>query len=223
MPSVVSALFGTKVAIVQAGALPVVVFDCSIEEAHSRESVVTEFETENGQTVTDHIVTKPFQLHIKGIVSDSPLSVLASLGVAAVTTAIASKVSKPGVLGQASAALAALPLIPNPFSPSATAYQSLLDLQFAKFPFSVVTTLYEYKNMWVKKLVVPRDAQRGNAIFFDLDLVQLLLVTPITLNIAQFAEADLAALQANKGAQGAVQPPAAVVNGFNDGSTLLPR
>lgn len=208
-----------QVAIVQQGLLPVLVFDCSVEEVHKRESQITEFETENGETVSDHIVIKPFQLHIQGIVTDAPLNVLASLGVAAVTTAIASQVSKPGVLGQNAAAIAALPLIPNPFSPSSSAYRALLDLQFAKLPFSVVTTLFEYKNMVVKSLSVPRNAQKGNAIFFELDLVQLLLVTPITVNLAQFAEADLSANQANKGAQGPIQPPAAFLNGINGGTS----
>lgn len=212
------AKYNDQVVILQGG-LPILVFDCSVQESHSRESLVTEFETENGQTISDHIVTKPFQLHIQGIISDSPLNSLAGLATAAVTT-VATAVAPPvGVLGQNAAALAALPLIPNPFSPSTTAYNSLLDLQTAKMPFSVQTTLFLYRNMWVKKLTVPRDAQRGNAVFFELDLVQLLLVTPITVDIAQFAAADLAAAQANKGAQSASS--AATQAGFVNGVTAV--
>jgi hypothetical protein len=197
--------------------IPIVAFDCSIMETHSRESVVTEFETENGDTISDHIVVKPFNLHIQGIVSNSPLSSLAGLATAAVTT-VATAVAPPvGVLGKNAAALAALPLIPNPFAPANTAYQSLLNLQNLKLPFTVQTTLYTYKNMWVKKLSVPRDAQRGNAVFFELDLVQLLLVTPTTVNIGQFAAADLAASQSNKGEQSATGPSSGVVANYNAG------
>jgi hypothetical protein len=181
--------------------VPVITLDCSISETHSRESVPTEFETESGQTISDHIVVKPFNLHIQGLITDAPLNSLLSLGIGAATSIATALAPKPAVLGRAARAIAALPLFPNPFGPSANAYMQLLALQAAKYPFTVATSLHVYTNMWVKKLSVPRDSKSGSGLLFDLDLVQLILVTPIAVNIAQFAAADLAAAKANKGAQ----------------------
>lgn len=181
--------------------VPVITLDCSIAETHERESEPTSFEIENGQTISDHVVLKPFGLKINGVISDSPLFGAGSIAAAAATTVLTKLAPNPGVLGAKAAAIAALPLFPNPFSPSMNGYEQLLQVQAARFPLTVVTSLHIYPNMWIKKLTAPRDSKSGGALVFTVDMVQLLLVTPVTVNIAQFAAADIAAGAADKGAQ----------------------
>jgi hypothetical protein len=219
----IAALFNQQVTFLQ-GTVPVITMDCSISETHDRDSTPTEFEIENGQTVSDHIVLKPFSLKIQGVISDAPLFGVTSLLKSAATTAVTAKANNPGVLGAKAAAIAALPLFSGLFSPSSTSYQTLLNYQAARFPLNVVTSLHLYPNMWIKKISVPRDAKSGGALVVTLDLVQLTLVLPTSVNIAQFAVADLAASAANKGAQQATaasEGAAIVKAGFIAGGAVV--
>ena len=204
--------------------VPVLSFDCSISESHSRDSMITEFEVENGQTISDHIVIKPFHLKLTGVISDSPLSGIGAIATNVATTAITKIPPNPGVLSGASKALAALSLLPNPFSPSKDAYSALLDLQAARIPLTVTTSIKIYFNMWIKSISVPRDSKTGGGLTFDVDLAQLLLVTPIQVDIAIFAKADLAASAANKGAESstiASEAAAAFAAGANASSNAV--
>lgn len=182
-------------------ALPVMKLDCSLSEKHSRESPATEFEVENGQTITDHITIKPLKLHIQGIITDSPLG----LGLSTLIGGAASFIGKQGVplLGNAAGALAltaAFDLLPKK---SVLAYKQLLAMQATRLPLTVHTSLYTYFNMFIHSISVPRDAKTGRMLIFDMDLTQLLLVVPQVLPIVQFAVPDVAAGLASKG----VAPP----------------
>lgn len=50
------------------------VIDCSITETHKHDSEVTEFPTESGANLTDHIRPKPIEVTVEGVVSDTPLA-----------------------------------------------------------------------------------------------------------------------------------------------------
>lgn len=188
--------------------LPLIAFDASITENHKRHSEVTKFETENGQTISDHVVVKPFTLSLQVLATDSPLNIV-SAGLAA---AAAFELQRTNLIINASGAIAAASVaaqaLADLFSPSQGTYQQVLALQDGKFPFDVFTTIGLYRNMWIEDIGVPRDNKTGGGLIFNLELVQLLLVTPINVDTAIFANANLAAGQTEKGPLAARAPDA---------------
>lgn len=185
-----------RVQFIQENTGTVISLDCSVSETHSRESPPTEFEVENGSTVSDHVIVKPFGLEIQGIISDSPISLTGSL-LSTVATVAAPPV---GVIG-AAAGLALMKALTDSDSPSVAAFKQIKLLQERKQPFNVFTTLNLYTNMWIKSISIPRDAQNGNALVFTVSLVELLLVQPVTVNLAKLKNPDVSSSQYNNGRQ----------------------
>jgi len=171
--------------------------DCTLQETHARESPPTEFEVEDGRTISDHIIVKPFSLELQGIISDSPIDTTL-LGL--LTTGITSSLPAAGIIAGAagSALISALRKSPKP---SVAAYGQLLQLQSSRQPFDVLTSLQRYPSMWIKSLSIPRDANTGKVLLFNLSLVQLIIVAPQTINIQKFASAGLSAGKTDAGSQ----------------------
>jgi len=203
------------------GGNTVIELDCSVRERHNWDSHMTEFEIENGQTISDHIVNRPAKLEIQGIISDAPLSLITGL----LTAAVGHFTKSAAVLGKAAPALALLPAFD--FSsiesrPSTKAYLQLLSLRAQKLPIDVYTSLYNYKNMFIKNISVPRESRTGQMLLFDIELVQLLIVQPSTVSIVKFADAAVSAGKGEKGQQEATQPGSdAAAKGFKAGLGVL--
>jgi len=179
--------------------------DCSVSETHSRESPPTEFPLENGQTISDHVIVKPFSLEITGIISDTPIGGVGGLITEAATSLTSALAPAVGVLAGAAALAGGKALfssISGAKSPSVAAYLQLLQLQQDAQPLTILTSLNRYTNMWIKGISVPRDANTGQVLQFTVQFTQLLLVTPQSVNIAIFANPGLAAAEANSGEQG---------------------
>lgn len=176
----------------------VITFDASIKENHTRESPASEFPIETGQVISDHIIVKPFSLELTGIISDTPLGGLGGLLQEVGVTAASALLPPVGVVA-ISGALALFSALAGSKSPSVAAYGQLINLQQTAQPFDVITSLYRYPSMWIKSLSVPRDADTGQALLFTVQLVQLLLVTPQSVNISIFANPSLSANKADLG------------------------
>lgn len=199
-------IFGKqRVQFIQNGTNTIVQLDCSLKETHKRSSPPTEFPIENGDDVSDHIIVKPFNLDITGIISDTPIGGLKGL-LTEVATSFAANLLPPVGLVAGAAGVALFNSLTNSKSPSVAAYAQLLQLQQNGTPFDVLTSLYRYPSMWIADLSVPREAESGNMLLFDIKLVQLLLVTPQSVNIQIFANPGLAANQADTGQQGLGNP-----------------
>jgi hypothetical protein len=189
----------------------VITLDASISETHSRQSPPTEFPVENGMVVSDHILIKPFALEITGMISDNPIGGVKGLLTEAATT-LASALIPPSGLTAVAGAVGLVSALSSSKSPSAAAYGQLLMLQQNGQPMDVLTSLYRYPNMWIKQISVPRDAANGNVLLFTVQLVQLLLVSPQSVNINIFANSALSANNADVGNQSTGIP-----NGFAAG------
>lgn len=176
----------------------VISFDASLKETHSRESPASEFPIENGQVISDHIITKPFSLELTGIITDTPIGGVGGLLEEAGVSAAANLLPPIGVVAVAGA-MSIFSALAGSKKPSVAAYGQLINLQDQGQPFAVITSLYRYSNMWIKSLSVPRDAETGQAILFTVSLVQLLLVTPQTVNVSVFANPGLSANKADLG------------------------
>lgn len=72
---VLSLLFGKKYAKSTIGGITL---DATISEDHEFNSRVTNFPVEFGGDISDHIIKEPETLQITGVVSDTPLAILAS-------------------------------------------------------------------------------------------------------------------------------------------------
>lgn len=189
----------------------VIQLDCSMKETHSRESPASEFPIENGDVISDHIIVKPFALEITGIISDSPIGGVGGLLTEVATSLTSKLVPKLGVvaLGGAVALLGALS---KSKSPSVQAYLQLIKLQESAKPFDVLTSLYRYPTMWIKSLSAPRSVDTGKSLEFTVQLTQLLLVSPQSVNVSIFANSALSANRGDLGQQGL-----GILNGFQQG------
>jgi hypothetical protein len=195
--------------------IPFLKFDASLAETHKREASPTEFEVENGQTISDHVVIKPFNLKLQVVVSDTPLGGFFAAA-AAVTTSVALRATpNPALIKNSALALAALPLLPQLNRPSATAYDVLLGLQADRLPVDVSTSLRLYRNLWIKSISIPRDPKTGAGWIADIELVQLLLVNPLSMAVTAPVTPDQSALKHSEGEKAANKNVQAAERGFN--------
>lgn len=194
-------IFGKqRVQFIQNGSNTIIQLDCSLKEEHKRSSPPTEFPVENGDTVSDHIIVKPFSLEITGIISDTPIGGVQGL-LTEVASTLASKLQPPIGLVAGAAGVALFSALSKSSSPSVAAYGQLLQLQQTAQPFDVLTSLYRYPSMWIADISAPREAETGNILMFTVQLVQLLLVSPQSVNVQIFANPALAANLADTGQQ----------------------
>lgn len=173
----------------------IISIDASMKEVHNKQSTPTEFPVENGKQISDHFIVKPFGLEITGIISDTPIGGLQGLLKEAGVSAAAALLPPVGVVA-VGGALALFSALTKSKSPSVAAYGQLVNLMDAAQPFDVITSLSRYPNMWIKDISVPREAESGQILMFTIQLIQLLLVTPQSVNISVFANPSLSS---NKG------------------------
>lgn len=195
-----------RVQFIQNGTNTIIQFDASLKEDHQRESPPTEFPVENGQVVSDHIIVKPFNLELTGIISDTPIGGIQGLLTEVATSLTASLLPPVGLIAGA-AGVALFSALSKSKSPSVAAYSQLLQLQAGippngPQPFDVLTSLYRYPSMWIKSLSVPRDSDTGRSLLFTVSLTQLILVSPQSVNVQIFANPSLSANLADTGQQG---------------------
>lgn len=123
------------------------VFDAVFEERHESELEVTDNPVETGVIVSDHAFMKPERLTIRAGVSDTPLRVQAN----------------------------------DPYSAgvarSREAFRLLQELQAKAEPFDVQTGLKLYRNMLVIALRTGQDVTTANALLFEAELREILIVS----------------------------------------------
>lgn len=179
--------------------------DCTVMEKHSRKSPASEYPIEDGRVISDNILTRPLELELHGIISDTPID-LGTIAGSALTTAVSAITGPLGVVAGAGG-VALFKALRDSGKPSVTAFAQLLALQETKQPFEVVTTLVpqSYQNMWITNLSVPRDSSTGQVLAFQLSLMQLLIVHSQTVNVKVFANPSVSASQADLANQQGVQ------------------
>lgn len=213
-------LFGSilgqqRVQFIQNSTSTIIQLDASLKETHKRESPPSEFPVENGDTVSDSMLIRPFQLDITGIITDTPIGGLQGLLTEGATSLVSSLLPPVGVLAGA-AAFGLFTSLSGAKSPSVAAYQQLLAMQANAQAFDVLTSLYRYPGMRIKSLSVPRDSTTGSSLIFDVSLAQIIVVTPQSVNVQIFANPGLSANKADLGQQGLQLP-----NGFANGQAAF--
>lgn len=123
--------------------------DATVSEQHAYENDVTAFPIERGADVTDHVRLRPVRLSLEGIVSDTPIGVLAGRR-------------------QESADRAS--------RPSLDAFDFFKELRARREPVSIETHLGTYDDMLCESLSPSVDAATGAALRFSVSFVQAHIV-----------------------------------------------
>jgi len=162
-----------------------ITIDAVIEDDHERDCEVTENPVEDGANVTDHVHLKPVHLTINGVISDTPidfgiLNNLATGNISGLSNSVKSLGGSKRSIEQ---------------------YNKLVELQKKREPFEVVTGLRVYKNMILKRLQVQRNAQKGQAIHFTAELMEIKIIGSGVLGSFNLSDdvQDLASPNRNQG------------------------
>jgi hypothetical protein len=134
--------------------------DCTISESIDYDADVTEFEVETGSNITDNRRTKPLEMSIAGLVSETPLDpnlIIDALQLAAGPLGIA---VRPGVGALSSALFGAVSMTSHAFNSLLALYNSDATFTISGGPRGSFT------NMVVKSLRFTRDAKTGDALAF---------------------------------------------------------
>ena len=151
--------------------LSLIEIDAVLEETHTFENLVTSHPVEDGSPRTDNIVNLPLKLEMTGRITDTPSSILASLGSGAAGLLGSQLGLDPAVVSGASSLLGAqLP------GRAKGIYQELVALYQTREVFDVLTGLAEYRNMTFTRLEFPRQASDGRSVRFRAQLQELIIV-----------------------------------------------
>lgn len=147
-------------------------FDAVVSETHIEEAEITDHPIEGADEVSDNIRRKPDSIQINGIVTNTPIAILASLTAPSpLTTSI-----RPSFGDRVGDAYAELRRIKNT--------GTLVD---------VVTTLREYSNMAITSLSTTRDKDTGNVLNCIVSLREMQITSTLASNLPVPVKAAAAA------------------------------
>lgn len=141
------------------------VIDAAPVETHTLDSAVTDHPVEDGADVTDHVRVLPNRLTIEGIVSDTPIGVIAAVR----KDESPFRTESTGGVVTAETAL-------RFGKPSEDAFAFLKELRAKREPVRVETDIAVYENMILVGLSIPRSARTGGALHFRASFQEIVLV-----------------------------------------------
>lgn len=121
--------------------------DAAIDEQHTLSSEVTSSPVEEGADIVDHVRNHPIHISLNCIVSDTPIGELVDVR---------------DLAGG---------------SPSSQAYEHLKEIYEKREPITVTTELWQYDNMIMDSLTIPRSASIGASLSFQVSFQQIEFVT----------------------------------------------
>lgn len=208
------------------GGTPLLEFDAVFSESFERPSAPTAYAVEDGTHISDHVQQLPQVLHLTAMVTDTPLTDFGDLAqIQSGNFSTGNPLIKEGLTTAASALLPALGVVVGSVaaslftaggtSPSVAAYNQLRKMQLGSGPgippqpFTVKSKLGTFANMMLTNLTVPRELEVGGALVFQLELVQIVVVSPQTVPVSAQDSPLAAATQAAVGQQSAApsSPP----------------
>lgn len=148
--------------------------DATINENHTLISEVTDHPIESGSKITDHIIKKPKEYTIEGVISDNPITLVGALAGSAAGLA-AQKIG--GTIKGRAGRIAAFAAIVGASKgsdyflkkgqPSVTAFKAFNAIYEQKVKIDMILTgLTPYYDMVMTKLEMPRDKTTGHSLKF---------------------------------------------------------
>lgn len=129
--------------------------DAIVTEDHSFDSDVTDLPVETGADITDNARAKPIMISLDCVVSDTPIGRMVDVR----NTETADDDAE------------------LQFLPSDDAYYRMIAIRNAREPVTLETSLGVFPNMMMTSMVVPRNAQNGEALRFRVTFKEIRLVT----------------------------------------------
>lgn len=178
------------------------VFDCVSSEQPSYTADITQHPVESGTEVTDHIQLRNPSLKIVGSISNTPLDLSTTAGnivsgiqglyaggsftsnLLSTTTTQATGIIGASILGKSSGSLK------SEFTAAAAdsvARSALLSAYQNKSIFDVVTRRQRFSNMAIQSLSFPRDSGTGKQLIFEIDMVQIRIVSTVSVDLGSVA------------------------------------
>jgi len=159
----------------------IIVLDATITEGHNSTLDVTSLPIEDGFDITDHAQIKPRELTLEAVISDTPITLLGSLGGLAaggVGWAVGASGATVGARALAIGANAALAgaILSQTKARVQDVYNCLLDIQKKKILLCITTGLQVYNNMILQGLNAPRDENTGKSLKFTAVLKEVIIV-----------------------------------------------
>jgi len=136
------------------GAIGVINLDATLSESHSRSAQVTEHPVEGGAVVSDHIIADPAEITINGVVTNSPIYLLASL-------------TAPSPLSNS--------LAPTSNRAQA-AYDEIKRIHQQSELIEIVTGFETYTDMAITSVGITRDVNSGNILNISVTAKEVTLV-----------------------------------------------
>lgn len=178
------------------------VFDAITNETPTFEADVTEVAVEDGPEVTDHIQLKNPRLQLQGTISQTPLDLSTSIGnlVGGAVETFTSSQFRSNVLNtgiQQAAGVATAAVLGGASDPLANlqagladsiARSLLLSAYERRARFDVVTKRQRFESMVIQKMTFPYASDTGKQLVFNLDLKQVRIVKPFTVQIDTVGE-----------------------------------
>lgn len=185
------------------------VFDCVTSEQPTYIADVTQHPVESGTEVTDHIQLKNPTLKIVGTISNTPIDLSTTVGnlISSAQGLLTSSAFRTNALNsglQQGASIAGASLL-GAASGSAPSFKSiagaaagaaadalaraaLISAYQNKAIFDVVTKRQRYTSMAIQSLSFPKDTNTGMQVVFELDLVQVRIITTSSVALSSVAE-----------------------------------
>lgn len=175
------------------------VFDAVMEEVPEYTANVTEHPAESGTEITDHIQLKNPTLRLKGTISNSPLDLSVSItntlaaGIDLITSSQARVNLLNTGLSQAAGILGTLLQggggQNNAQAAADVVARTILLTAFqTKQIVDILTKRQRYPTMAIQRLSFPRDQSTGFQLKFEIDLVQVRIVSPFSAILSAVAE-----------------------------------
>jgi len=130
-----------------------IALDATLSEVHTSTAQVTDHPVEDGADVSDHVIQRPDELDIAGVISNTPIE----------------------ILGGAAAAF-------NP-QRAEDAYEEIRVLKTTGTLITVVTPIRTYEQMAITSLVVNRDSVTGDAVSLSMRMKEVRTVESLTVDV----------------------------------------
>jgi len=137
-------------------------FDCSVSETHVDEAEITDHPVEGGADMTDHIRKKPNSIELNGIITNTPIAIMASLSVGSPVTT---------------------DFLPFVMDRVEAGYAELRRAMEAGERLDVVTSLRSYENMAIQSLTVTRDVNNGNVLNCKISLREIIEAKALSIDL----------------------------------------
>lgn len=135
--------------------------DAMVKENHEFKAQVSEHPTESGESFCDHVHNLPLQIHIDGIISNTPMTMVGLSAVYSISNFLAGRSN----------------------NLAEEAFKKLEEIFAKREPITIATSLKEYKHMVLESLSIERGGGDFESLHFKATAKQVRLVNQALIDI----------------------------------------